>query len=57
MNAPTPTPGPQKQGGLILGIVITVVIFVLLIGLFTWLIAKTGGKANYYDNLMHPGQQ
>jgi hypothetical protein len=56
MDTPQSAPDPARdRGQLIFGVILTVVIFVLLVGAFTLLIIKSGGQGNYYNDIMVKG--
>jgi hypothetical protein len=48
-----PPPDSQRERRqLLVGVIVTVLIFAVLIGLFTLLIIKSGGRGNYYNDIM-----
>lgn len=57
MDSSQPAPDPARERKqLLIGIVITVLVFAVLIGAFTLLIMKSGGRGNYYNDIMERDQ-
>jgi hypothetical protein len=57
MDTFQPSPDPKRERRqLILGIAITVLLFAVLITFFTVLIIKSGGRGNYYNDIMERDQ-
>lgn len=53
MDTPQAAPDPARERRqLLIGIVITVLVFAVAIALFTLLIIKSGGRGNYYNDIM-----
>jgi ATP-dependent Zn protease len=51
--APDPAPQPSDGRTVLWGVLITFVLLLLVVGLFTLMIYRTQGAGNYYDYVMN----
>ncbi|MDQ3024218.1 MAG: hypothetical protein M3R04_07550 [bacterium] len=58
MDTTPQPPDPQRERRqLVLGVVAIVLIFAVLITVFTLLIMRSGGRGDYYNDIMERGAQ
>jgi hypothetical protein len=57
-HTPAPQPDPrQETRQIVWGVIITLLVILVATALFTLMLMKSGGRGNYYNDMMERGER